>query len=48
MDSRIDLKTRALDRIAAETIDSIKQGVPVPDTMTSPIMLRSAVPTNED
>ena len=47
-DSRIDLKTRAVSRPAAETLDSIQRGVPVADTLTSTIMMRNVVPPNED
>jgi cyanophycinase len=47
-DSSINLKTRAISRPAAETIASIQRGVSVPDTLISPIMVRSVVPPDED
>jgi cyanophycinase len=47
-DSSIDLKTRAISRPTAETIASIQRGVPVPNTLISPIIMRSVVPPGED
>jgi cyanophycinase len=46
--SRVDLKTRAVSRPAAESVDSIERGVPASDALTSPIMMRSVVPPDED
>jgi len=45
--SSIDLRTRAVNRPAAQTSDAIVRGTPIPDPMTSPIMLRGVVPPDE-
>ncbi len=46
-DSRLDLRTRSVLRPAAQTSVSIEAGRPARNPMTSPMMLREAVPPNE-
>jgi cyanophycinase len=45
--SSIDLKARDVSHPAAETTDSIALGVPVRESIASPIMLRNAAPADE-
>lgn len=45
--SSINLKTRAISRAAAQTIDSIERGTPTQNSLTSSMMMRSVAPPNE-
>jgi hypothetical protein len=46
--SSLDFKTREINARAAETTDSIVRGAPLGESIASPIMLRNAVPNDED